>query len=797
MTSFATRFKKSATGLVLALGLVSSCQAVELRLTTWDGDEGLKVIRSTVKEFERANPGITVKIEPIPWTNYQDKLLTQYAAGVAPDVAMEDPGNFQRFARRNALIPLNDFFEKEPDFKVGDYYKEILDAHSFRGKVYVLPRDIAPIGLIYYNKKIFDELGISYPDGTWTWDFKVRPDLREKDFFWVVDRLCKNDASGKRVRWGFSPGWQMAWVDTMVYSQGARYVDNLEEPTQLLLNDPRIVRAFEFAHEMAYDKKWMPSQGELTTSILSNAIDLFVQGRVAMFQSGIWEVPGMRKKLVPGQPGFFEWDIALAPAFRDGTRGMPTGGAGYAIMRGTKHPNEAWLLTKWLAGKPAMLAMARASLAQPALEPLAQQAPWIPQKSDPIEQQYPANRIATHQAIKSVVFDPNADYWAELKNILNSNFDKVFLNIASPKDALAEANRQAMQRLQAIQDQRNLPPYPWAAGITVAVSIFAALAAWVFWPRQSERGHTKDTRVAFWFLAPWLTGLIGFTLGPMIFSLLMSASDWDIIQPAKWRGLGNFTEAFTQDPKFWPAIKVTFIYTLVAVPLGLVVSLALALLLNTKVKGMPLYRTFYYLPSLASGVASALIWKSVFKADGGLLNTIIYGSDGKRDFLGVASFLSSLSPDGGQINWLGSDKTALPALILMALWGAGGAMVVLLAGLQGVPEFYYEAAKVDGASPWSRFKAITLPMISPALMFTLITSVIGSFQVFTQAFIMTSGGPNDSTLFFMLHLYNQAFIAVRMGYASALAWVLFAIILLFTIVQMRLNRAVYYEGVGR
>jgi multiple sugar transport system permease protein len=190
-------------------------------------------------------------------------------------------------------------------------------------------------------------------------------------------------------------------------------------------------------------------------------------------------------------------------------------------------------------------------------------------------------------------------------------------------------------------------------------------------------------------------------------------------------------------------------------------------------------------------VASALIWRKIFQPEGGILNLVLFGADGQRDLLGIASWLGM----NGQLpNWLGDQRLALPALILMSVWSSGGSMIILLAGLQGISETYYEAATLDGAGPWHKFKAVTFPLLSPALFFTLITGVIGSFQAFTQAFVMTGGGPNDSTRFYMLHLYDQAFGLLRMGYASALAWILFVAILGVTILQFRLNRLVHYGG---
>lgn len=210
-----------------------------------------------------------------------------------------------------------------------------------------------------------------------------------------------------------------------------------------------------------------------------------------------------------------------------------------------------------------------------------------------------------------------------------------------------------------------------------------------------------------------------------------------------------------------------------------------------------MFRTMFYLPSLASVVATSLVWRKIFQQEGGLLNNLIYGADGRGNLLGVADMLRPLTTHGEPVNWLGSERTALASLIIMSCWGAGAGTLVLLAGLQGISGTYYEAAELDGARVWAKFRRITLPLLTPSLFFVLITGFIGASQVFTQAFVMTQGGPGDSTRFFMLEVYEEAFGNLRMGYASALGWILFLLILIFTSAQLRLNRYVHYEGEAR
>lgn len=801
-SSYRALLKATLLSLLLCLSAVLLASPVTVRFVVWDGDEGLRVIRKVLDKFEQENSDIKVKLESVPYGMYTQKLLAQYAANVAPDVAMMEPPFFQKFARRGALLPLEPFFGQTAGFEIEDYYAPIRRAFQYRGSLYVLPRDIAPIGLIYYNKRLFDQAHIPYPDGSWTWSFEPRPQLREKDFLWCMQQLTRKGSDGKTVQWGFVPGWMSAWTDVVIFSQGLRFADNDEAPTKLLYRDPRLAKSFQWVADLSSKRGWMPSPEQITSVLQSSSSQLFLQQKVAMFQSGIWEVPGFRKALKLGSPEFFEWDIALAPGYQDPqtgkvTRAMPTGGSGYGIVSSTQHPKEAWRLLTYMAGKPGMDGMAAAGIAQPAISKLATQAPWIPSGQIPAEERYPANRIATHNAVPFVVFQPTADYWPELKTFVDSKLELVFNNKMSAQEALDQGQKDAEVRLTQIQKQEALPPVPWAYGLAGAILLVAAIATWTYAPDRTwklSRKEKQENRTAYWFLSPWLIGLLVFTLGPMLLSLIMSFAEWDIITPAKWRGGGNYGEAFGADPRFWKTLTVTGVYTAISVPLGLLVSLGLALLLNVKVKGMPLYRTCFYLPSLASGVATALIWKKIFQADGGLLNLLIYGPQGKWNTFGLAHFLSNVTGSTVPANWLGDEKLALPALSMMSLWGAGGGMIILLAGLQGIPQHYYEAATIDGASAFRRFRHITFPLLTPALFFSLITGVIGSFQTFTQAFVMTSGGPNDATRFYIFHLYDQAFNNLRMGYASALAWILFVIILLFTALQFRLNKYVYYES---
>jgi len=299
--------------------------------------------------------------------------------------------------------------------------------------------------------------------------------------------------------------------------------------------------------------------------------------------------------------------------------------------------------------------------------------------------------------------------------------------------------------------------------------------------RWQELSLARREALTFYLLiSPWLLGLLLFVLGPMIASLFISFTRWDLLSPAKFIGLRNYEKMFTRDPLFWQSLKVTVIYTAVYVPLELAGGLVLALLMNQKLRFRSVFRTVYYLPSVLPGVAFVVLWMWILHPDVGLINTLL-------------SYVGIQGP-----RWLADPQWALPALLMMSLWGLGRSMVIYLASLQGIPQHLYEAAAIDGAGTWQAFWKITLPMLTPTIFFNLVLSIISTFQTFTSAFVATDGGPLDSTLFYVLYLFRQAFRFFNMGYASALAWVLFLIILVLTLLIVRsADRWVYYEGGGR
>jgi len=296
------------------------------------------------------------------------------------------------------------------------------------------------------------------------------------------------------------------------------------------------------------------------------------------------------------------------------------------------------------------------------------------------------------------------------------------------------------------------------------------------YPQKSKFGRS-EARAGIIFSLPVILGFIIFVFGPMIASFYLSLTDYRITGETEWVGFYHYANMFSgRDIFFWQSVRVTTYYVFLAVPAGIIFSFAMAMLMNQDIKGRAIFRTIFYLPTIVPVVAMSLIWMWLFNPDLGLINNV----------LRAAGLPTSM--------WLFGEATAIPTLVLMSVWSTGGPMIIFLAGLQGIPRHLYEAVSIDGGNSWHKFRSITIPMMTPTIFFNLIMGLIAAFQIFAPAMIISQGGPNNATLFYVFHMYRIAFMQSRMGEASAWAWILFLMIALFTFVAFRTSRKwVYYE----
>lgn len=401
----------------LTLGLAGCGKAkesgIKIKISSWGDKEENQILINLIKGFEKENPGIKVELQRIPFNEYVTKLLTQVAAGLAPDVIFVEVNNFTDLYLRNALESLNPFIQQDR-FDLGAYYPQVVDRFTVGGQTYVIPRDTAPICCVYYNKKAFDEAKLAYPNDDWNW-FR---------FLATCQKLVKKDASGKVTQWAFIDDWTM--IEPWIYSAGGRMVDDVKKPTKwVLANDPRFVQGVQFRADLMHKYKVMPAPSSLSAMGGMGTSDLFMNGTVAMFLSGIWKTPRFRDIKE------FDWDVAMFPKGPSGIRAFGTGGSGYGILKTCKNKKEAWALVKYISGEAGARQLAATGLAQPAIMSAANSPLFLDGKK-------PMNKKMLLEAVKYVKYMPMAKNSAEIQNgIVVPQLDRVWSNQVTAAQAAA------------------------------------------------------------------------------------------------------------------------------------------------------------------------------------------------------------------------------------------------------------------------------------------------------------------------------------------------------------------------
>jgi multiple sugar transport system permease protein len=559
------------------------------------------------------------------------------------------------------------------------------------------------------------------------------------------------------------------------------------------LNSSNVVEALEFMVSI-YDKLGGAKKVfAFQSNFQSGTLDPFLTRKVAMKIDGDWFM-----QIIATYKPNMNFDTAPAPIpekrLKKGFKPITwLGGWSYSIPSASKNKEGAWKIVRWLSSIKAKKML----LAEQAENNESQGRTYIPRLScDKRMNKYayqtyvkdsPNLSASLKKAFKlMIVMLPDAKYRpvTPVGQLLWNQHVTAYENAVYHKSSSIESLDEATKVVQKALDRIFNPPtgkiikWKWLVLGYIGL-LFSIVFGIVVWSSRSmsDRGYFRKQWYAGVLCAsPWLIGFAVFTGGPILFSIIMSFCHYDILNPAQWVGFYNYKWIFTQDPVFWTALWNT-LYMVAGVPLGIVIGLCIALLLDLKLKGMTFYRTLFYMPAIVPAVAASILWIWIFNPTSGLLNSIfaVFGINGP--------------------SWLQDASWSKPSLILMGLWGVGGSMIIWLAGLKNIPQHLYEAAEVDGAGVWSRFINITIPMLSPYIFFNLIMGFIGTFQIFSQAYIMTQGGPMNSTLFFAYHLFNTAFRYLDMGNASAMAWFLFVIVFSLTVFQLWLSKKwVHYES---
>lgn len=372
----------------------------EVKVAFWGSPEEIDIITSSMKDWQAAHPNIKIVFEHTPYSGYDSKILTRIAGGAAPDIIATEVDYFVTFASKGVLENLSPYIEKDSEvFSKETFFSSIFERFSMNGSVYAIPRDVAPFACVFYNKKLFDEAGLAYPTDDWTWDDMLR----------LARAMTKHDAQGRTVQYGFY-GW--AWQN-FIYGNGGALVDDVNHPTKTMLDDPKTIAGLQFYADLINLYKVMPTPVALAN--MGMGIDLmFSSGRLAMFLSGIWETPGLRNYN-------FDWDVAMFPKNSEGVRAFGSGGSGYAILKSSKHKNEAWEVVKALTGPEGQAELAERGLAQPSRIAVAESESWA---GSPLP---PANKKMLNVAVNHIVFSPFHPRWREVQEkYLIPKLDLVF-----------------------------------------------------------------------------------------------------------------------------------------------------------------------------------------------------------------------------------------------------------------------------------------------------------------------------------------------------------------------------------
>jgi multiple sugar transport system permease protein len=663
-----------------------------------------------------------------------------------------------------------------------EFYPACWQEGSWNGVIYTVPLNTDSRALFYNEDMLIragyvDDRGRARPPRDWD-------ELRE-----YATRLTERDAEGNIQVLGFAPNWGNSWLYLYGWQNGGTFMS--ADGRTCTLAEPAIVDALRYITGVYDDLGGVEKVDLFQSRVHTTVGDPFIKGQLAMainvdqWLNGISDYgPNLR------------FGVALAPP----PKGRPgitwSGGFSWAIPAGAENAEAAGEFIRFMASQRTWLyqvevnarfAESRSRAYVPIMSP-------IPATNEIVNARFVANNPNLPRCVRETyplfsdimrvsLFRPATPVGQLLWDEHARAMDKALRHTYTPAEALQRGQAAVQRQLDAIYNE---PPHPQVNWPALALVLAAALAAAVFVAHRrgvfadvGPRLWRPESRAGYLFAAPWLLGFVVFTAGPVLVSLVYSFCRYNVLEPATWVGLANYRRLLFHDPLLWRALANTA-YMLLGLPLGLVAGLGIAMLLNTRVQGLKLYRTVFYLPAIVPMVASCMLWLWVLNPTNGLINSLLrlLGMDRPPLWLHSSSWL------------LGSKA----AMLLMGLWGAGGGMVIWLAGLKGIPAYLYEAAEMDGAGPLRRFWHITLPMLSPYVFFNLVMGVIGTMQVFGQAFIMTGGGPDDSTLFYAFYLFNHAFSYFNMGYASAMAWLLFLAAIGLTVLQLRLSkRWVYYE----
>jgi multiple sugar transport system permease protein len=781
-------------------------------------------IELALHQFEVENPEFRVvyssSVAPDTTTDGQ-RLLCAIAGGVPPDMMMFDRCAIPEWAARGAMTELTPFLSNQnyndPDrIDLSQDYSWTVEEGSYRkpgttGKsgLFGIPATV-DCRLLFCNTNELRQAGMVDPKTG-----EARPPRTWEELRALSKRLTVTDpTTGRLIRLGFAPNVGNSWLYMYAWEAGGELLS--ADGTKVTFDTPPVRRALRFIVDLFDDAGGVAKVNSFESSFQeAGPLDPFLTGQVAMKIDQTWSL----QQMINWKPDMdFLTSPAPIPADRLAAGAKPitwSGGMSYIIPRGAKQAEGAFKLIQFLtsrrtyrflqqADRESMAAEGRLYLPTPDpnrknFEDLERD--WV--SNDPqvpirikqayavIKQMLPEARIRPPSPIGQVL-------WNQHVRAMDAAINHAYAGSVSDEEAEVQRALSTMQRGAQAQLDAFLEPAPpevvswsgflWEYG---AIIVIAAIAGVLAYRRHGRTyGYRKrEVGAALVFASPWIIGLICLTGGPILFSVITSFTRYDVLNAARYVGWQNYRDLLTDDV-FYQSLCNTA-YMIIRLPLVMMVGLFIAMLLNRSIRGIGTYRTAFFMPSIVPVVASSLLWLMLLNPNFGAINQLLTWLYSTAPANWLATGIGAIV--GHEVRftapgWLEDPRWSKPSLILMSLWSAGGGMIIWLAGLQSIPRQLYEAAEIDGAGPWRSFANVTLPMLSPYILFNSVVGLIATMQIFTEAYIMTKGGPADSTNFYAYHLFRSAFQYFRMGYASALAWILFLLVLLLTLIQLWASR---------
>ncbi|MFH0735553.1 MAG: extracellular solute-binding protein [bacterium] len=750
------------------------------------GEAGeVEYTRIILQKFVQIHPNIKVEVSIYPWGQYWAKLQVQSGAGLAPDVVMLHSGVMGVWVKRGAILPLNKFIKKS-EIKLSDYHKIAIDACIWDGVQYTFPLDIPTRALIYKKDKL-QQSGITESEFP-----KVNKALTWEEFRTLAKKLTIRNNDGFFLQYGMVGG--LGWDEPMFRMFGGNIFDRQINPTKTTIagNDSLLKGMIE-VYKLQYADRVHLGDATIKTGNF-NVSSLLYNDKFVMAVDGPWVLRNLQKDGIAY--GVTPLPIAKYPAL---TLDINTVG----IFSGSKHPNEAWRLIKYLASYDPQIIYGKRLRGVPSL---------ISAKQGLINNDYGAKyceaflydlpTAATNIITANSYLNPIQEKWRlKLETVLNKYYDEEFYKLQkidgvirtkeyldfvkkmngfielTIKNKLPELEMEYKDAFN--KGQEKIPSYfvkYVAPLILFVILIFLTIMYVINIYKNKDKVaviNRKTNLSGFLSISPWVMGFILFLLGPILAALYFSFTDWNLINPPKWIGLQNYFDLWS-DKKFLIGINRTFSYAVFVIPITVLGGLFTAGLLTNKVRGVNFFKSLFYFPSLFTGAAIAVLWTNIFNKEYGVINYLI-------SFIGVPP-----------INWL-DENHAFFTVILMNIFWIGSSMIVYYAGMKQIPVSLYEAAEMDGAGFVKKFIHITIPSLAPVILFIVVITTIGAFQIFTPALFFTDssatiGDPADALRFYSVNIYDEAFNNLRMGRACCYAIILFGIIFLVTSLQLKLSK---------